>query len=79
MMKKHLLLLLVLTAALLSSHRSIAQPYQSIFGKDSTMWTALTHCPPMGGGVWKLPYVWSNRSERKILLDNYQLVFCSTA
>src|SRR5690606_26559911 len=48
---KHILLLL-LTVALLGSTQSTAQPYQSIFGKDSTMWTALTHCPPMGGGVY---------------------------
>src|SRR5690606_38406642 len=36
-MKKHILLL-ILTAALLGSNRGFAQPYQSIFGKDSTMW-----------------------------------------
>src|SRR5690606_2780911 len=42
-MKKHLLLLL-LSAALLGSTRSTAQPYQSIFGKDSTMWSIEVAC-----------------------------------
>src|SRR5690606_35471675 len=72
MMKKHLLLLLLLTAALLNSHRSIAQPYQSIFGKDSTMWNVV-YSVANGIGMNTL----SSKQTITISGENYHLVIPS--
>ena len=73
-MKKHLLLLL-LSAALLGSTRSTAQPYQSIFGKDSTMWSIDNGC--IGIGDAPKPYLTNSfsqlkgRNYRKIYFDSF--------